>query len=163
MKIMKTLKYLFAVTVLFVFTGLSCGAQTTEKPKNANYDAQLAGKLGADKIGMKNYVLAVLKTGPNDGTVKGKERDEIFKGHFANINRLAKEGKLVVAGPFDGIDGWRGLYIFNVESIEDAKKLTETDPTIKSGVLIGEYHKWYGSAAMMDVTRIHGTLTENVP
>ena len=32
-----------------------------------------------------------------------------------------------------------------------------------SRVLIGEHHKWYGSDAMMEVTRIHETLTENVP
>ena len=64
------------------------------------YDAELAKKLGADERGMKMYVLCILKTGPNDAKIKGKERDDIFAGHFANINKLAGEGKLVVAGPF---------------------------------------------------------------
>ncbi len=141
---------------------LACSslAQSKETAKNPNYDAGLAKKVGADKIGMKQYVLAVLKTGPNDATIKGKEREEIFKGHFANIQRMAKAGQLVVAGPFGDGGEWRGLYIFNVTTIDEARKLTETDPTIKSGVLIGEFHKWYGSAAMMEINRIHQTLTE---
>jgi uncharacterized protein YciI len=152
---------LSALAILLTFSVLSGSAQTTPKP-NPDYDAALAKKVGADKIGMKQYVLAVLKTGPNDATIKGKERDEIFKGHFANIQRMAKAGQLVVAGPFgDGTGDWRGLYIFNVTTIDEAKKLTETDPTIRSGVLIGEYHKWYGSAGMMEINRIHQTLTEN--
>ncbi len=58
-------------------------------------------EVGADERGMRTYVLAILKTGPNDAKVKGKERDEVFKGHSANITRLAKEGNLVIAGPFD--------------------------------------------------------------
>ncbi|HMJ08088.1 MAG TPA: YciI family protein [Pyrinomonadaceae bacterium] len=161
---MKKTKYLAAVTVGIFLLGIAGNAQSAEKPKNSKYDAELAKKVGADKIGMKTYVLAVLKTGPNDTKVTGKERDEIFKGHFANIQRMANEGKLVVAGPFDDAGGdWRGLFIFNVETIEDAKKLTETDPTIKSGVLIGEYHKWYGSAAMMEVNRIHNTISQSSP
>ena len=123
------------------------------KTGNPNYDADLAKKLGADERGMKNYVVVILKAGPKYSTLKGDERAEVFKGHFANINRLAKEGSLVVAGPFGDDEGdWAGLFVFNVDSIEAAKKLTETDPTIKAGVFVGEYHKWYGSAAMMEIS-----------
>ncbi|MEP7077188.1 MAG: YciI family protein [Acidobacteriota bacterium] len=127
--------------------------------KNANFDAGLAKKLGADKMGMKNYVMVILKTGPTN-VPAGKERDEIFKGHFANIHRLADGGKLAVAGPFDDTNGWRGMFIFNVETIEDAKKLTETDPVIKSGVMIAEFHKLYCSAALMEVNKIHQKVAE---
>ena len=77
-----------------------------------------------------------------------------------NIKRLAAEGKLAVAGPFDGVDGWRGLFIFAVKDIEEAKQLTATDPVIIKGEMVAEYHKWYGSAAMMDVGRIHDTLSK---
>ena len=49
----------------------------------------------------------------------------------------------------------RGIYIFNVETIEEAKKLTETDPAIKAGSLIMELHEWYGSAGLMAVPEIH--------
>jgi len=139
---------------------LGISAQAKSTPSNPNYDSALAKKLGADERGMKNYVLVILKNGPKYDSVKGDERKAIFNGHFANIGRLAKEGSLLVAGPFDDPSGdWAGLFVFNVDSVEAAQKLTETDPTIKAGVFIGEFHKWYGSAAMMEIGRIHKTLT----
>ena len=73
---------------------------------------------------MKTYVLCILKTGPKDAEIKGEERTKIFEGHFANIGRLADEGKLAVAGPFGKNDkAFRGLYIFNVATVEEAEKL----------------------------------------
>jgi uncharacterized protein YciI len=126
---------------------------------NPKFDADAAQRLGADQRGMRSYVLVVLKTGPNK-IAAGKERDDMFAGHFANLNRLASEGKLALAGPFDGVDGWRGLYVFAVKDIDEAKQLTATDPVIIKGEMIAEYHKWYGSAAVMDIVRIHETLTE---
>jgi uncharacterized protein YciI len=133
--------------------------QAAKKDPNPNFDAKLAKKLGADERGMKNYVLVILSKGPNYDKVKGDERKEVFKGHFANIGRLAKEGSLVVAGPFGDEGDWAGLFVFNVDTIEAAQKLTETDPTIKAGVFVGQYHKWYGTAAMMEINRIHNTIT----
>jgi hypothetical protein len=99
---MKNILYLaFAVLlglscVMFTFAQAKT-AVSTEKPTNSGFDAELAKRLGADKLGMRNYILVILKTGPVT-VAPGKERDEIFKGHFANIHRLADEGKLVVAG-----------------------------------------------------------------
>ena len=118
------------------------------------FDVELARIVGADDYGMRKYVLVVLKTGPTP-LPAGKERDEMFKGHFVNINRLAAEGKLALAGPFDGVGGWRGLFILAVPDIEEAKKLTETDPVISSGEMVAEYHKYYGSAALMLVNDGH--------
>lgn len=120
------------------------------------FDAELAKRLGADERGMKSYVLCILKTGPKDGEIKGEERKEIFAGHFANIGRLADEGKLVVAGPFGKNErSYRGLYIFNVATIEEAEKLVMLDPAVKAGVFVPELTPWYGSAAMMVVGETH--------
>jgi hypothetical protein len=52
----------------------------------------------------------------------------------------------------------RGIYIFDVTSIEEAQKLTATDPAIKAGSLIMELRPWYGSAALMKVNEIHETI-----
>lgn len=147
------------VTIFSISVGAMAQAQSPSAVSNPKYDAATAERLGADQRGMRNYVLVVLKTGPNK-IAAGKERDEMFAGHFANMKRLAAEGKLAVAGPFDGIDGWRGLFIFAVKDIEEAKQLTATDPVIIKGEMIAEYHKWYGSAAMMEVGRIHETLSK---
>lgn len=134
---------------------LTCVAALSFADDSA-YDAELAKKLGADERGMKTYVLCILKTGPEDAEIKGEVRKEIFAGHFANIGRLADEGTLVVAGPFGKNDKmYRGLYIFNVRTIEEAEKLVVLDPAIKAGVFVPDLTLWYGSAAMMVVTGTH--------
>ena len=123
------------------------------------FDPELAKRLGADERGMKTYVLCILKTGPKDAEIKGDERKAIFAGHFANIGRLADEGKLAVAGPFGKNDkSYRGLYIFNVATIEEAEKLVVLDPAVKAGVFAPELTLWYGSAAMMVVSETHKKL-----
>lgn len=71
---------------------------------------------------------------------------------------MAEAGKLVLAGPFFGDGDLRGIYIFNVNSIEEAEALTNTDPAIQQGSLEMELIEWYGSAALMAVNDIHKTL-----
>jgi uncharacterized protein YciI len=128
------------------------------------YDAALAAKLGADERGMKMFVMCILKTGPNDSSIKGKERDDIFAGHFANINNLAEQGKLAVAGPFEKNDRtYRGLYIFNVSTIAEAEKLVVLDPAVKAGIFVPELTLWYGSAAMMTINDVHKRITKPQP
>lgn len=130
-----------------------------QAPVPPAYDAATATRLGADDYGMRNYVLVVLKTGPNR-IPAGPERDEMFRGHFANMKRLSEEGKLVLAGPFDGVDGWRGLFVFAVKDIEEAKQLAATDPVLAKGEMVAEYHRFYGSAALMLVREVHDTLAK---
>jgi len=74
---------------------------------------------------------------------------------------LAKEGKLVLAGPFFGNDDLRGIYIFNVKTIEEAKKLTNSDPAIQAGSLIMELKEWYGSAALMLLNENHKKVSKS--
>jgi uncharacterized protein YciI len=78
-----------------------------------------------------------------------------------NIGRMAKEGKLVLAGPFLDDGQLRGIYIFNVETIAEAEALTNTDPAIKAGRLVMELHPWYGSAAVQEINGIHGRLMKS--
>jgi uncharacterized protein YciI len=132
---------------LFLQAAICCAQQTPELPKPA-YDPALAKAVGADERGMRSYVLVVLKTGPNR-IPEGPERAEMFKGHFANMRQLSNEGKLVLAGPFDGVDGWRGLFIFAATDIEEVKQLVATDPVVAKGEMVGEFHHYYGTAALM--------------
>jgi uncharacterized protein YciI len=132
------------VLVMLVIGGIYASAQSA-KPV---YDAALAKSLGADERGMKMYVLAILKSGTNKTDNKAT-LDSLFKGHMANINRLAANGKLVVAGPLEKNDKtYRGIFIFNVKTIAEANELVITDPAIKAKVLDAELYEWYGSAAL---------------
>ncbi len=132
--------------------------KTTENPSGA-YDAELAEKLGADDYGMRQYVMAFLKAGPNRNQDEA-EATAIQKAHRANISRLADEGKLVLAGPFFDEGDFVGIFIFNVTTVEEARTLTESDPAIQAGRLVMELHPWYGSAALMQVNETHKKLSK---
>ncbi len=134
-------------------------ASTLIQTTGYDYDSLLAKKYGADDYGMKKYVMAFLKKGPNRD-LDSAEAAELQKIHLENIIRMAEEGKLVLAGPFFGNGEIRGIYIFNVETINEAKMLTETDPAIQAGSLEMELKEWYGSAALVAVNEIHKTLAK---
>jgi uncharacterized protein len=123
----------------------------------ATYDAALAAKLKADDNGMKTYVMAFLKAGPNRNRPP-QEAQKLQAAHRANINRLAAEGKLVLAGPFADDGPLRGIYIFDVTTIAEAEALTKTDPAIQAGQLEMELHPWYGSAALMTIPELHSRI-----
>jgi len=135
-------------TFLTVFIFLSIISALSAQIQNPDYDSVLVKKLGGDEYGMKKYVFVILKTGENKTTDKNFI-DSCFAGHLENIGRLAKANKLTVAGPFYKNDkDFRGLFILNVTSLDDAQKLLETDPAVKSGLLLPELYLWYGSAAL---------------
>ncbi len=151
-------RFIAMLTSALLVAAVPATAQTAPP----NYDEALAKKLGADDYGMRAYVLVVLKTGPNR-MPDGPERDEMFRGHFSNMKRLSDEGKLVLAGPFDGVDGWRGLFIFAVKTVEEAKALSATDPVLAKGEMVAEYHRYYGSAGLMQVLDIHARVAKKQP
>jgi uncharacterized protein len=143
------------VVVLAVMSAASVLAQSP-------YDAALAAKLKADDAGMRTYVMAFLKAGPN----RERPRDEAQKlqaAHRANIRRLAAEGKLVLAGPFADDGPLRGIYIFDVATVAEADALTRTDPAIQAGQLVMELHPWYGTAALMMVNEVHAKIQKPQP
>jgi uncharacterized protein YciI len=141
-------------TISFIFVSLICSIAFSQKPA---YDSALAKKLDADDYGMKHYVIAFLKRG-NTQIKDSVQKQQLQTAHLKNIMRLANEGKLIVAGPFLDDQPLRGIFIFNVETVEEARVLTSTDPAIKAGTLQMELHPWYGSAALMQVPAIHQTI-----
>lgn len=143
------------VLLLAVMVAASVRAQSP-------YDAALAAKLKADDQGMRTYVMAFLKAGPNRERPPD-ETQRLQAAHRANIRRLASEGKLVLAGPFGDNGPLRGIYIFDVATIAEAEELTRTDPAIQAGQLVMELHPWYGSAALMMVNEVHAKIQKPRP
>ena len=123
----------------------------------AVYDAALAARLKADHNGMKTYVMAFLKAGPNRNRPR-EEAQKLQAAHRANINRLAAEGKLVLAGPFADDGELRGIYVFDVTTIAEAEALTRTDPAIQAGQLVMELHPWYATAGLMTIPELHSRI-----
>lgn len=139
-----------------LFIGLFIASFATAfSQENIAFDALLAKKLEADEFGMKTYVFCILKTGSNT-TATAEERQKYFEGHMANIKKLTEEKKLVLAGPFMKNDrNYRGIFIFNCATIEEAKALVETDPAVAAKIFDVELTLWYSSAALMMVNENH--------
>lgn len=149
--------------VLLLLLSVSPGAVSAqENPENQTgtvFDQALADSLGADDYGMKQYVMAFLKAGPNRDR-SPEEAAALQRAHLDNIKRLAEAGVLVVAGPFLDRGEVRGIYIFDVRTLEEAQALTETDPAIQAGSLVMELRPWYGSAALMQLGGIHRRIAK---
>ena len=138
--------------LLFAFFARFTSFSQSDNPK---YDKAMADSLGGDDYGMKKYVLVILKTGSRTETNKTIV-DSLFRGHMQNINRLASSGKLVIAGPLvKNEKNYRGIFILNVTSFEEAQKLLEMDPAILEKLLDVEMFQWYGSAAISEYLKAH--------
>ena len=131
--------------------------------QNPHYNKALADSLGADDYGMKSYIFVILKTGSNK--MEDKEKvGKLFRGHLDNIGRLANEGKLVVAGPMGKNDkSYRGIFILNVKTKEEAQALLQTDPAVKEKLLDAELYEWYGAAALPAYLQTQKQITKQNP
>ena len=134
---------------VFILALILCGAgaqaQSLKKQpaKKAQPKAAPASKstTETDMGQMKTYYMALLKRGPYQPTDTA-EVNGIQRAHMAHIRQMAADGKLVMAGPCLDNGDLRGIFIFDVATLEEAKKLTEADPAVKAGKLIMELHPW---------------------
>lgn len=148
-----------ALFVLSCSVDVSTDTNTTDSSSEVVFDSLLAAETGADAYGMRQYVMAYLKSGPNrdqDST----EAAQIQRGHMDNMGRMAEAGKLVLAGPFMDDQEIKGIYIFAVKTLEEAEELTNSDPAIQAGRLVMELHPWYGSAGLMKMGELHKKLAK---
>jgi uncharacterized protein len=92
---------------------------------------------------MGTVFLVLLRKGPSWSAEKTPESKTLMEGHLANIKAMWESRKLAVAGPMGDKGDLRGIYIFKVATIEEARALTDTDPMIKAGRLVAEIHPWW--------------------
>ena len=92
--------------------------------------------------GPATVYLAFLVRGAKWTPGQTPENAAIQKAHLANIGRLAALKKLVVAGPFGDDGTLRGIFVFRVASLEEARTLAETDPAVQAGRLALQIHPW---------------------
>lgn len=142
-------------TLAFLLT-FSCSAFS--QANTVKYNKALADSLSADANGMKQYVLVLLKTGTTQDLSK-QTSDSLFKLHLSNMDEMVAKGKLVIAGPFKKNEkAYRGIFILNVKTLEEADVLLSTDAAIKAKLLEAESFYWYGSAALPMYLRYHNEI-----
>jgi uncharacterized protein YciI len=82
-----------------------------------------------------------LNRGPNRSQ-DAETAKKLQAEHLAYMDGQAELGKLVVAGPFAVDTARRGIVVYRVASLEEARERAEGDPMIKAGRLVVELHPW---------------------
>ena len=76
-------------------------------------------------------------------TIDAKKDEEILKEHISYLEKYIDNGKIYAKGPF--LDHSGGLVIYNVDSIEEAKKIIDNDPAIVNKSRTYELKGWRSS------------------
>lgn len=91
---------------------------------------------------MKMYYMCLL--------YKGNTRDQdsattakIQEQHLAHTEKLAQKGIIQMAGPFGHNGDLRGIFIYDVDTKEEAENYANADPAIKAGRLRYEIYPWW--------------------
>ena len=152
------------ILAVFSFLIISCTPVTQSEATHVNeysirYDSLLVKEMGADDYGMRKFVIAYLKRGPNRDQ-DSVQAENIQRAHLDNMVVMAEAKKLVLAGPFMDDGEIMGIYVFAVETLEEAAELTASDPAVMAGRLIMDLHPWYGSAALMKINELHKKVSK---
>jgi uncharacterized protein YciI len=102
----------------------------------------------ADEVGgfeMTTYQVAFLRKGPKWTPGESPELQKLQEAHMAHIREMGESGKLLVAGPFADGGDLRGMFIFRLDTLEEARALAEQDPAVKAGRLALEWHPWFAA------------------
>lgn len=69
-----------------------------------------------------------------------EKSQELRPAHMEFLSQTEREGKIFARGRFS--DGAGGLVIYRAASLEEARKIAESDPYVKSGARSLEFHEW---------------------
>ncbi len=137
------------LTVLFalLFTLLpACGTA----PERDEADRAWEGRT------VRDYVFVFIKTGPLR-TPTPEQSQEAMRGHFANMQRLADEGKLLIAGPYADprpTPDHRGLFVMDETEVAQGLELANTDPAAEMGVFVMSAHRFTTDRPLTDLPRV---------
>ena len=140
-----------AICALSAFAGRPFRERSLMAAAQAPATAAATAAQAPAQTEMRLYYMVFLRRGPAWTAAATPEATRVSQGHRANIERLTKEGLMVVAGPFEGTSGDRalaGIFILRVDSVEAAKGVVDSDPAVKAGRFVYEVVPWWGPASL---------------
>ena len=97
----------------------------------------------------EKLVFGFLMRGTNRIQLPAEESKSIQAGHLAYMTELYKQGKLIAAGPFMEASDMRGVVVYRVATVDEAKKLAASDPAVKAGRLVIDARPWMTFKGML--------------
>jgi hypothetical protein len=137
---MKTV--LLILCIVSVAIGCSNEHQTAEAATTPPEKYDINKDTSVSTGEMKRYWLILLQKGPNRNQ-DSISAEKIQAAHMANINRLAKEGKLIIAGPIGIENDLRGIFLMNCADSTEVENLVRTDSAVITGRLTMKYYPWW--------------------
>lgn len=94
-----------------------------------NFLAVVLMVLALNVAAQDKYTFVFLHGRPDAEKISKEESARIMKGHMANIEKMAADGHLLAAGPFEG---GGGIFIFNTSSTADVTEWMSPDPGVQA-------------------------------
>lgn len=89
------------------------------------------------------YVLKLISSLLDERNWTEKE-EKITERHFAKLQALLHEGKLILAGKTEGLDEKTfGIVILGTTSEDEALNIMNSDPAISEGIMHGELFPYH--------------------
>jgi len=91
------------------------------------------------------YELVLLRRGDRATAIDGDELERLQGQHLGHLAAMKDAGHLRVAGPLSEQpdDDWRGVSLYQVGSLDEARRLAESDPSVRAGRLRVDVMHWY--------------------
>jgi len=137
---MKILSFVFCIAFVVASCNNEQPTSISEVKPAEKYD--LAKDTSVYSGEMKRFWLVHLMKGPirNQDSVS---RVKIQAAHIANIVRLAKEGKIIMAGPIGVESELQGIFLMNCKDSTEVESIVKTDTAVITGRLIMKYYPWW--------------------
>jgi uncharacterized protein YciI len=97
------------------------------------------------------YYVVFLRPDPARKSLTKEEGERIQNAHMANILKMADDGLLAAAGPFENDPPpISGVFVMKAKSIEDARRVAGEDPTVREHRNTIDVHAWRAPAGIGD-------------
>lgn len=97
------------------------------------------------------YYFVLLRPDPGRKPLAKEEGDRIQKAHMTNILKMADDGYLAAAGPFENDPPpVSGVFVMKVKSIDEARRMAAEDPTVLEHRNTIDVHAWRAPAGIGD-------------
>ena len=91
-------------------------------------------------VNIDNYILQLLRRGPNWTPTEEHGTDALFWEHLAFVRRMTEAGTFVVVGPVRDNDVLFGMAIVRAATREEAEAICSQDPAVRAGRYSVELH-----------------------
>ena len=127
-------KILFLLAVIMSFVAIA--------RNNAAINTNISSVDSTPVYDMKQYWLVLLYRG-NTRSQDSISAAKIQQAHMNNIERLAADGKIIMAGPMGGKGDLRGIFIMDGKDSTEIAGHIKVDSAVVTGRLRFEIHPWW--------------------